>query len=243
VRTKLRDSWFRKDFYDLSQDAHNQVTLPGWERRQYDVLNVFIALSIIRPWGGVSRRSHDCRMDWTPDALTCTPRELLEEPLTRPVVDAIRGLEQLPVVQIVESQPQEQQEQKTPAAATAVVKRAPRNHNHREPMPAVVERPARKRKPSLKRSMDENPTALPPPLPPVADLLAKHQRSNVFTSSSDSNASDGAEYASSLFVCDTKAWDDFSHWANGEEASNTLPPLFAGDVMHLEPFKAFTGTQ
>lgn len=217
-RIRLRDGWSREEFSTVAQEAHVLVTIPDWSRRRYDVLNIFIAMGLVHPRDGAPRRSHGCRMDWTPAALTCRPRAIAEEPTLRHVVDAIRGLEALPVVRVQE--PVEQQ-QPVPNAPAVVVVAAPiipapapsplvvfvndrdiapstpkspigRSHLKRSEPDAVPVRPLRKRTPTFKRSaeisLDQMLPSPPPPLPPVSDMLSNRQQARSSVFTSSSDS-------------------------------------------------------
>jgi len=244
----MGDEWNRADFRELCGEAAISARVPGWERRYYDVLNIFTALSIVSPRVSLSKQR--CRMAWTPDAMTSVPRSG-EQVVASEVDDDGEEIVIVDVLGPLPTPPREKKQTLTTPDTRPTIHRYHRNPGEKEgsvpdsrPMRkrnrqqvAPVERPVRKRTPSA-RALD----GMDPSTPFAADPIVQPMRSSVFTSSSDSNGSsepDGPPY--NQFTCDADAWNDFSIWAAGD---NTLPPLFDNDVLRLEPLQssAFTGT-
>lgn len=65
-RVRLPDSWSRQQFHALVEEASVYCLATEPNRRAYDLLNVLLSLSIIKPAAYDLSRAHDIRFVWTP---------------------------------------------------------------------------------------------------------------------------------------------------------------------------------
>lgn len=241
------ERWNRDDFWRVAQDAAAATDMPNVERRYYDVLNVFMSLSIVT--SHIVATKHKCRMSWTPDALSCLPPSEFE-------VSAVSVLcqdERVRIAAAAETMtalPKRMRKTKKPPPGPPISSGPPPSSSMSlpSPPPAMPMRPLRKRAPprinrdadwekgrkklgtSLTTAfVDEDITALPPPPPLTTAFDAADADSLLSTSSSSSSLLSSVE-SPDHFACDLNAWNEFSAWAGSEGA---LIPLFPywGDLM------------
>lgn len=238
---RMGETWSRINFRELCEEAAIEIRISGWERRYYDILNLFRVLSVARV--RIAKSKQRCLMEWTPEAFDCTPRtdeELQVDEIDQiteqvRVGEAMAGLESLPGP----SRGPGPSLKKPQVDIKPFVAKRPPVRSQR-----IVYRPSRleddddyNERPSRTPADDEEGST---PVRPVKKrAVAKGAsaaliwRPPAFTMSSDSSASSGAEspVSDKTIVCNTEAWSNFSQWASGDD---TLPPLFDGDVLCLE---------
>jgi len=81
AKVQMPPIWSRDDFWVLAQEAAEDMDVSSLERLYYDVLNIFVSLSI-----ATVRLVKTTRMAWTPGAFCCVPRADSVDP-----VDSVEG--------------------------------------------------------------------------------------------------------------------------------------------------------
>jgi len=235
------ETWNRDDFWTVAQEAAAATDMPNVERRYYDVLNVFMSLSIVT--SHIVATKHKCRMSWTPDAFSCVPPSEFE-------MDAVRVLCQDEMVRVADAVktmtalPKKMRKTKKPPPGPPIAPPPPPPHTGPRLPPAMPMRPLRKRDPPRlnrdaewekgrkKLGTSLTTSTLPvdedTPIPPMAAAFA--DADSLLSASSSSSSLLSAVESPDHFACDLKAWNEFSTWAGSEGA---LIPLFPywGDLM------------
>ena len=146
-------TWNRDDFWEMAQEAAEEMDVPNLERRYYDVLNMFISLSIVKT--RLYRNKHLTRMSWTPTALTCLPRSEEEVEVAEAqniedrvrIIDAVDVLVALPSPDAVPvSTAIARLSKKKRTKVTTIIKESSRHQDRLAHVAPAGTRPHRKRK-------------------------------------------------------------------------------------------------